>query len=118
MSRRRNTPEQEIPNARTAPPQTHAQASSPAQAQVLTHEARTPDPSPQRASNLPDPQPQFPPPGTPFPTKAELDEARAVYMRNPGNCPYCGVKIGRGIIGHISKCLRLSKSKTGSTAIS
>lgn len=38
-----------------------------------------------------------------------------LYRLNPGKCPRCGVRSHRGIIGHISKCLRTSKFKIEST---
>lgn len=58
------------------------------------------------------------PRGEHFPTKDELDSAIARYRANPGKCPICNCKIGRGIAGHLSKCLRSSKFKTASTPTS
>lgn len=55
-----------------------------------------------------------------FATKEELAEVFLRYERGSGICPLCGVKMKKltGIYGHISKCLRLQKSKIASTAIS
>ena len=35
------------------------------------------------------------------------------YRSNPGKCPICSCKVGRGVIGHISKCLRTLNSNSG-----
>ena len=48
-------------------------------------------------------------------TQAELDVELNKYRQNRGVCPLCGAKIGKGATGHISKCLRILKSKTEST---
>jgi hypothetical protein len=66
------------------------------------------------------PTPTAPPNLGRFATREELAEAFLKYVPGSGICPLCGVKMKKltGIYGHLSKCLRLSKSKTESTAIS
>lgn len=48
-------------------------------------------------------------------TAEESKEALRLYHQNPGFCPYCKIPITRGVTGHLAKCLRIQKSKTGST---
>lgn len=50
----------------------------------------------------------------PFPYAKEHAEAYrqrekellALYKLNPGKCPICSKPVSKGVIGHISKCLR------------
>lgn len=42
------------------------------------------------------------------------EEVLTEYHANPGKCPICGCKAGRGFTGHLSKCLRIHNSKIGS----
>jgi hypothetical protein len=49
--------------------------------------------------------------------KATEAEVMAAYYASPGHCPLCKIRIGRGIFGHISKCLRIWNSKIESTPI-
>ena len=98
MPRRRNTPDMEIPNV--------PRASVPRPERPSVPAALPPQPVP---------APVPPPKGTAFANQSELDITMAAYRANPGICPICRAKIGRGASGHISKCLRLMKFKLEST---
>lgn len=41
-------------------------------------------------------------------------ELLALYKLNPGKCPICSSPVSRGVIGHISKCLRTRNSNSES----
>lgn len=104
MSRRQDTPVPEFNHARKTP-QTQKATPTDAQAEVL--------------ETLPTVEPVLPK-GAGFAVKDELAAAMQLYKRD-GICPLCNVKLGhngRGIAGHVSKCLRLTKFKTASMATS
>ncbi len=109
MSRRRNTPEQEISRAKKAPTQAAPQVHREANPESLG--TRLP-------ATVPEPPAPTLPIGAAFAARTEIDAAMDAYRRNPGICPICRGKIGRGASGHIAKCLRLSKFRTESTATS
>lgn len=48
--------------------------------------------------------------------QAEQLRLMELYKLNPGKCPRCGVICGRGIYGHLSKCLPLATFQPGSQA--
>jgi hypothetical protein len=101
MSRRRLTEEPTLPVKPKKPPKPTQKELQHAQIEQAKTEART-----------------FA--GLPFPySKEHLEiylkrekELLTLYKANPGKCPICSRKVGQGIIGHISKCLRTQTSNS------